>query len=138
MSCTPRDKKTRILEATESEIEPTSSLLYILMALNESSSSLEEARDSACNDNQERAMAAILPYVRNPIVFEPEATHAMSVAFDEACRALKLPPSANQAREVIAARIIELARRGERDPFRLRDRVINEAGGANGKDSESA
>jgi hypothetical protein len=71
--------------------------------------------------------------VKNPIVFEPEATHAMSVAFDDACRALNLSPSANQAREVIATRIIELARRGERDPNRLRDRLIKEAGEANGK-----
>jgi hypothetical protein len=32
------------------------------------------------------------------------------------------------AREVMAVRIIELARRGERDPERLRDRVLREAG----------
>jgi hypothetical protein len=49
-------------------------------------------------------MAAILPYVRNPIVFEPEATRAMSVAFDEVCRALNVSPTANGAREVIATR----------------------------------
>jgi hypothetical protein len=28
-------------------------------------------------------MAAVLPYVKNPLVFGPEATRAMSVAFDE-------------------------------------------------------
>jgi hypothetical protein len=49
-------------------------------------------------------MAAILSYVRNPIVFEPEATRAMSVAFDEVCRALNVSPTANGAREVIATR----------------------------------
>jgi hypothetical protein len=32
--------------------------------------------------------------------------------------------SDQHAREVMAGRIIELARRGERDPARLRDRVL--------------
>jgi hypothetical protein len=72
-------------------------------------------------------MAAILPYVTNPLVFEPEATRSMLVAFDEVCRALNVSPTANGAREVIATRIIELARRGECDADRLRDRVITEA-----------
>ena len=76
-------------------------------------------------------MAAILPYVTNPLVFEPEATRSMLVAFDEVCRALNVSPTANGAREVIATRIIELARRGECDPDRLRDRVIAEADAAN-------
>jgi hypothetical protein len=31
-------------------------------------------------------------------------------------------------REVIATRVIELARRGERDPGQIRDRVLKEAG----------
>jgi hypothetical protein len=73
-------------------------------------------------------MAAALPYVKNPLVFGPEATHAMSVAFDEVCRTLNLSHTANGLREGIATRIIELARHGERDPDRLRDRVIAEAG----------
>jgi hypothetical protein len=73
-------------------------------------------------------MAAALPYVKNPLVFGPEATRAMSVAFDEVCRALNLSHTANGVREGIATRIIELARHGERDPDRLRDRVIAEAG----------
>ena len=71
-------------------------------------------------------MGAVLPYVKNPIVFGPEATCAMSVAFDEACRALNVSYTANGAREAIAIRIIELARRGECDPDRLRARVITE------------
>jgi hypothetical protein len=61
----------------------------------------------------------------------------MSVAFDDVCRALNVPHTANGPREVIAKRIIELARRGERDPGRLRDRVITDAGGANGNGSGS-
>jgi hypothetical protein len=43
------------------------------------------------------------------------------------CRVLKLEHDQG-AREVMAVRIIELARSGERDPERLRDRVLREAG----------
>jgi hypothetical protein len=76
-------------------------------------------------------MAAILPYVKNPLVFGPEATRAMSVAFDRVCRSLGVSYTANGAREAIATKIIELARRGECDPDRLRDRVITEAANGN-------
>lgn len=74
-------------------------------------------------------MATILPFLKDRSVFEPEVTHAMSVAFDEACRALNLPDTATREREAIAARVVELAQRGERDPVRLRDRVLRDAGG---------
>jgi hypothetical protein len=55
----------------------------------------------------------------------------------EVCRALNLSHTANGVREGIATRIIELARHGERDPDRLRDRVIAEAVAANGNGSGS-
>jgi hypothetical protein len=78
-------------------------------------------------------MPDIFPSLRDLPVFEPDVTHAMSVAFEEVCRALKLNDDARGAREVIAARIIELARRGERDHERLRDKVLGEAGVADGQ-----
>jgi hypothetical protein len=59
-------------------------------------------------------MGAVLPYVKNPLVFGPEAIRGMSVAFDEACRILNVSDAANDAREAIATRIIEWARRGEK------------------------
>jgi hypothetical protein len=62
--------------------------------------------------------------------FEPEATQAMSAAFEDVCRALNLPDAAERERAAVAVRIVELARRGERDPHRLRDRVLREAGAA--------
>jgi hypothetical protein len=71
-------------------------------------------------------MATIIPFLRDD-VFDPEALRAMSIAFDEVCRTLQVNGD-QHAREVMAARIIELARRGERDPARLRDRVLWEAG----------
>jgi hypothetical protein len=82
-------------------------------------------------------MGAVLPYGKNPLVFGPEAIRGMSVAFDEVCRILNVSDAANDAREAIATRIIEWARRGECDPQRLRDRVITEAGAANGNASGS-
>lgn len=73
-------------------------------------------------------MATILPFLKDPGVFDPEATNAVSAAFDAICAALKIPAGDARGRETVAARIVELARRGERDPKRLRDRVLREAG----------
>ncbi len=75
-------------------------------------------------------MGAILPFLKDQPVFEPEAVRAMSAAFDEVCRSLKLPETATREREAIAVRIVELARRGERDAKRLSERVLREAGSA--------
>jgi hypothetical protein len=76
-------------------------------------------------------MGTIIPFLRNGAslrdsVFEPHDIKAMSMALDDVCAALKLRDGS--AKEVIAARIIDLARRGERSPTRLRDRVLHEAG----------
>ena len=51
----------------------------------------------------------------------------LSLALDDVCRVLKLQDD-SPAKEVIATRIIDLAKRGERSPTRLRDRVLREAG----------
>ncbi len=50
----------------------------------------------------------------------------MSAALEEVCRALNVNGDV-KAKETLAVRIIELARRGERDAGRLRDRVLREA-----------
>src|SRR5438477_11425308 len=60
-------------------------------------------------------MATIVPFLRNQSAFEPETVHAMSAAFDEVCRALDLNGDF-RARETIAVRVIELARRARRHP----------------------
>jgi hypothetical protein len=69
-------------------------------------------------------MATIIPF-RQDDAFDPNALQAMSTALDDVCR--KLQVNGNKAREALAVRLIELARRGERDPGRLRDRVLREA-----------
>jgi hypothetical protein len=77
-------------------------------------------------------MATILPFLRDGVffrdsVFEPHDIKAMSLAFNDVCEVLKLQDD-GPAKEVMAKRIIDLARRGERSPTRLRDRVLHEAG----------
>ena len=64
-------------------------------------------------------------------VFEPDDIDAMSMALDDVCEVLKLNGSA-KAKETVAMRIIELARRGERDPKKLRDVLLQEANGSSG------
>jgi hypothetical protein len=60
--------------------------------------------------------------------FDPDDIEAMSLAFEEVCRALKIQPGATREKEAIAVRIIELCRRGERSAARLTERVLKEAG----------
>ena len=58
------------------------------------------------------------------IFFDDEATVAMGTAFDQACVALRHFTREREVRELIAKRIIEAARNGELDPFRLLSRAI--------------
>jgi hypothetical protein len=71
-------------------------------------------------------MVAILPFSREECAFDPKDVTAMSVAFEEVCKQLDLPADAATTREVIAIRIIELAKRGQRSPTALRDQVLRE------------
>ena len=58
--------------------------------------------------------------------FDPHDIKAMSMALEDVCKALKVAEGTKTAREVIAGRIIELARGGERSPTKLRDRLLEE------------
>jgi len=58
--------------------------------------------------------------------FDPDATHAMGLAFDGICESLRVRSDAVQDRRTIAARIIELAKSGELDPVAIYGRIINE------------
>jgi hypothetical protein len=75
-------------------------------------------------------VGSILPYARNE-AFDPEATHAMSIAFDGAWQALSetghiatAPFKAETTRARLAKVILEQARNGERDPARLQEHAI--------------
>jgi hypothetical protein len=65
-------------------------------------------------------MATILPFVLNKSDFDDETTRAMGETFDAACKSHQDKRQPALVREIIAERIIEAARNGERDPVRLR------------------
>ena len=67
----------------------------------------------------------IRSYLDDHSAFEPEAIEAMSTALEETCIALQVEGQTKD-REIIAARIIELARNGIIDSTALRDRVVGE------------
>jgi hypothetical protein len=58
--------------------------------------------------------------------FDPEATRAMGVAFEKACAALRLADRTDPVVELVAKRIIVLAKAGERNPDRLCEGVLKE------------
>jgi hypothetical protein len=60
-------------------------------------------------------------------VFDTDATHALALAFDDICKEMNLPQTAREAREIVAARVIDLAREGVLDPQVLCARVLHEA-----------
>jgi hypothetical protein len=81
-------------------------------------------------------MATILPFIKDG-VFDQKDITAMSMALDDVCKILNLQDD-NSAKEVIASRIVDLARAGERNPTRLRDRILHEANLARHVDLDQA
>jgi hypothetical protein len=74
-------------------------------------------------------MASILPFVRKSgVVFDDEVTALLGDAFDAACRELHDKGQPSIVHELIASRIIEAARTGERDTDRLRDAGLSALG----------
>jgi tartrate dehydratase beta subunit/fumarate hydratase class I family protein len=73
----------------------------------------------------------ILPFLKDS-AFGPEDIKAMSAALEDVCDTLKINGDM-MAREVVAVRIIELTRRGERNPAKLRERLLVEANGGSGR-----
>jgi hypothetical protein len=67
-------------------------------------------------------VASILPFIKKSgIVFDDPTTRIMGEAFDAACRELHDNGQPTIVYEVIAKRIIDAARNGERDPVQLRN-----------------
>ena len=66
----------------------------------------------------------ITPFLKNQ-AFGPETIEAMGIAYRKACARLKLPETGrNGTAELVAAKIIDLAQYGERDPDELCRRVL--------------
>jgi hypothetical protein len=53
--------------------------------------------------------------------FDSDAVAAMSAAFEEACRVLGLAERSDPLCILVAQKILDCARTGERDPIRLRE-----------------
>ena len=56
--------------------------------------------------------------------FEPDVLASMGIAFAAACEALGLADKTDKATELVASRIIALARHGEHDSERLKAAVL--------------
>ena len=56
--------------------------------------------------------------------FEPETIATMTSAYADVCRVLGLDDSDRPEADAVAKKVIEFAQRGERDPVRLRDHVL--------------
>ncbi len=61
-------------------------------------------------------------------VFDPEINSIMSTAFEDVCKTLDVSGRSDVTKEMIATRIIQLARSGEADPIVLRKKVLSELG----------
>jgi hypothetical protein len=66
-------------------------------------------------------MGSILPFIRASDDFDDETTRLMGEAFDAARASLQDRGQPEFVYEIIARRIIEAAKKGERDPTRLRN-----------------
>jgi len=67
----------------------------------------------------------IRPYLKESS-FDPDQITAMSAALEEASRMLAANPRPGLMTDVVAGKIIELARSGERDPAKLSAHALAE------------
>jgi hypothetical protein len=56
--------------------------------------------------------------------FSPEDIIVISAAFEDSLRTLGLTDRTDPATDIVAKKVLELARQGERDPVQLRERVV--------------
>lgn len=67
----------------------------------------------------------LTPYLKEA-AFEPKAIEAMNAAFGALCKSLQLINRDDPITEIVARKIIDIARTGELDPERLHDLVLLE------------
>jgi hypothetical protein len=63
--------------------------------------------------------------IRADYTCPPELMEAMRLAFHNTCKALRLSDKDDAFTEIVATRIVELAKTGERDPDRLCSQVLD-------------
>ena len=72
-------------------------------------------------------MASGIPFSQD-VFFGPNTSHAMVTAFDKACRSLHDAGQPGIAREIVAKRILDLAREGDTDPDHLCEATLKALG----------
>jgi hypothetical protein len=77
-------------------------------------------------------VGSILPFVPR-VVFDDADTRVMGEAFDAACKEVRDTGQPPLVREVMAKKIIDAARAGERDVNRLRDAALSGLRGSRGR-----
>ena len=65
-----------------------------------------------------------VPVEHEQEAFGPDAIAVLAVALEDALRQLRLVDRNDPAATMVAKKIIELARRGERNPIRLREQAV--------------
>jgi hypothetical protein len=65
----------------------------------------------------------LTPYLKEA-VFDPKAIEAMNTAFLAICKSLQLNRSDAARMEVVARKVIDIGRTGERDPQKIHDLVL--------------
>ena len=69
----------------------------------------------------------IRPFLKNA-VFDPEVISVMGIAFEDVCKALEVSGRTDVTKEIVATRVIQLAR-GRRNPSnRLAWKILSELG----------
>jgi hypothetical protein len=63
--------------------------------------------------------------MRGDGTYPPELMEAMRLAFHKTCKALQLSDIDDAFTDIVATRIVELAKTGERDPDRLCTQVLD-------------
>jgi hypothetical protein len=67
---------------------------------------------------------AVYRLLREGPAFEPEAVHALVLAYEDALRDLQLTDRNDPFTDIVAKAVIEVTRLGERDPAEIRNRVL--------------
>ena len=73
-------------------------------------------------------MASIQPFIREHSEFDDTLIEPMGAEFDAVCRELHDTGQPPIVQEILARRIVDALRRGERDPERLRDAALSAIG----------
>jgi hypothetical protein len=121
------NERDLVINFAQTRLETLRYIFAITDSGPESGAGGRETGRSRLRNQGERAMANLLFFFPTA-AFDHNATRAMGKAFDRACHSLHDIGEPDLVREIIAKRIIEVARDGERDPDELSVRALKALG----------